>query len=721
MDTLLLQTETGRASIDAAGFATLLFDMPGAVNKIGAAFLRDLGPLVDAIAGAPGLRGVLVESAHKDFCVGADLDMVFSERDPARIYAASQALNGALRRLETLGHPVVALVRGSALGGGCELALAAHHRVGVDAPGARIGLPEVQLGVIPGGGGTQRLPRLIGAQAALEHMLLAKTPRLPAARDLGLIDVLVGDLDEARQVARAWIDAHPGATQPWDRPDFAWPGVAPGSEGWRNLFMGAAAMLYGRSAGVFRAPEVVLEVVQEGGALRMERALEVEARAFAAIVVSDGCKDMIRTVWYSRNAAERQVGLPALPRGADDGIQRVVVLGAGMMGGGLAALLAERGFTVVLKDIAPAALDAAVAHARAHLERRLRTPERASEALARIHASTDVAAVDGADLLIEAVVEDVRVKHAVLAALEPRLAPGALWATNTSALPIAELGAPAADRGRFLGLHFFSPVEQMPLVEVVQGPDTAPAAVARALSFCRRLGKTPILVNDGYGFYTTRVFAAYILEGVQLLAEGVPAALIEWGARAAGMVVPPLQVFDEVALSLGRKVLDQAESRTGRVLPGAREVLVQMVDAHGRLGRAHGAGFYQYEGPGGKRRGLWPGLAPLVAGLWGTERPVPPEDAAAVGRRLLLVQAVEAVRALESGVLRAPADGDVGALLGIGFAPQTGGPFVWLDRLGLGEAVRALDALAATHGERFSPPPLLRRMAAAGERFYPAV
>jgi 3-hydroxyacyl-CoA dehydrogenase/enoyl-CoA hydratase/3-hydroxybutyryl-CoA epimerase len=718
MDTLLLHTETGRATIDDAGVATLLLDMPGGVNKIGAGFLRDIGPMVDAIAAAPGLRGVLVESAHKDFCVGADLDMVFAERDASRIYAASQALHAALRRLETLAHPVVALVRGAALGGGYELALAAHHRIGVDAPGARVGLPEVQLGVIPGGGGTQRLPRILGAQAALEHMLLARTPRIPAAREAGLLDALAEDLPAARAAGRAWIAAHPGAVQPWDAPTFAWPGVAPGTEAWRHLFMGAAAMLFGRSAGVFRAPEVVLEVVQEGGGLRFDRALEVEARAFAAIVVSDGCKDMIRTVWYSRNAAERQVGLPALAPGASDGIARVVVLGAGMMGGGLAALLAERGFSVVLKDIHPAALDTALGHARAHLARRLRAPGRAEEAFARIAAHTDDAAVDGADLLIEAVVEDVTVKHAVLGALETRLAPAALWATNTSALPVSELGAPSRDPSRFLGLHFFSPVEQMPLVEVVQGPATAPEAVARALSFCRRLGKTPILVNDGYGFYTTRVFAAYILEGVQLLAEGFAPALIEWGARAAGMVVPPLQVFDEVALSLGRKVLDQAEARTGRVLPAARALLVEMVDGHGRHGRAQGAGFYQYDGPAGKRRGLWPGLAPLVAGLRGPERAAPAADAAVLGRRLLLAQSVEAVRALEEGVLRAPADGDVGALLGIGFAPQTGGPFVFLDRLGLPAAVAALDALAAVHGPRFAPPGLLRRMAAAGEHFH---
>lgn len=711
--------DLGALTIDGDGVAELRMQMAGRVNKINETFIRGFAEHVERLAAVEGLTGVLLTTGHRDFCVGADLDFIFGVRDPAVILEGVGGLGRAYRRLETLGVPVVAVLTGTALGGGYETAMAAHHRVVVDDPRILLGLPEVQLGVIPGGGGTQRLPRMVGIQAALELIGLAKQVRAPKAREAGLVDALAPDAAAALAHARAWIAAHPQATQAWDQPGFRMQ-PRPDSPMARNLFMGAAAMLYGKTAGAYAAPEAAITVVQEGARLSFDRALEVEARAFARLATGDQAKDMIRTIWYARHAAERMAGLPTLDRGEDAGIRKVSILGAGMMGAGLAFVSAKAGYDVVLKDIDAAALEQGMAHCRAQVRKLRHLDAAAQQALLdRIRGSLDDADVAGSDLVIEAVVEDPNVKHAVLRALQPHLAEDAIWASNTSALPIRELALPAASKDRFIGLHFFSPVEKMPLIEVIRTADTAERTIARCMDFARRIRKTPILVGDGYGFFTTRVFAAYIMEGVQLLAEGHAPALIEQAARKAGMVVPPLQVFDEVTLSLGRHVLDQAERYTGAVLPGARAVLVAMVDTASRRGRAAGAGFYTYAG--GRRVGLWDGLGAALDAALGGDRPRGGASVDALAERLLLVQAVEAVRTREAGVLARPQDGDVGAVLGIGFAPNTGGPFVYLDRRGIGASVARLEALEAAHGARYRPPALLRTMAAAGETFHPRV
>lgn len=713
------ENSLGTLTVGEDGVAELCMQMPGRVNKINESFIRGFAEHVERLAAMDGLVGVLLTSGHRDFCVGADLDFIFRERDPAVVMAGVGGLGGAYRTLETLGVPVVAVLTGTALGGGYETAMAAHHRVAVEDPRILVGLPEVQLGVIPGGGGTQRLPRMIGIQAALELIGLARQVRAPKAKAKGLVDALASDAEDAMAQARTWIAAHPGATQPWDQKGFRIQ-PRPDSGMARNLFMGAAAMLYGKTAGAYQAPEVAITVVQEGVRLTFDRALEVEARAFARLATGDQAKDMIRTIWYGRHAAERMVGLPTLQQGEDAGIQKVTILGAGMMGAGLAFVSAKAGYDVVLKDIDAGALEQGMAHCREQAGKLRHLDAQARQAiLDRVTGTLDDTDVAGSDLVIEAVVENLTVKHAVLTALEPHLAPDAIWASNTSALPIAELAAPSAAKDRFIGLHFFSPVEKMPLIEVIGTADTSERTAARCMAYARRIKKTPILVGDGYGFFTTRVFAAYIMEGVQLLAEGHAPALIEQAARKAGMVVPPLQVFDEVTLSLGRHVLDQAEQYTGSVLPGARAVLEAMVDVESRLGRAAGAGFYSYEG--GRRAGLWAGLGGMLDGALGQGRACGGASVDELVERILLVQAVEAVRTRESGVLRRPQDGDVGAILGIGYAPNTGGPFVHLDRIGIPRAVARLDTLADAHGERYRAPGLLRDMAAAGEGFYEPV
>jgi 3-hydroxyacyl-CoA dehydrogenase/enoyl-CoA hydratase/3-hydroxybutyryl-CoA epimerase len=685
------------------GIVTLTLAMPK-VNKINAGFAEMLSRGLDEALATPGRVGIVLASGHRDFCVGADLDMIYALRDPAQVRAATAGLNALFRRLETCGVPVVALITGSALGGGCEVALACHHRVAT--ADAQIGLPEVNLGVIPGGGGTQRLPRLIGIQAALEIIAQAQILRADRARKVGLVDAVVADKDAAYAAARAWIVANPGAKQPWDK-GAKIPGAQPGSEEARNLLLVASAMLEKKTAGVYPAAELAVRAVAEGLAVTFDAGVTIESRHFAKLVVSDQAKDMIRTFWYHKNAVERQEGLP---RAAAHGVRKVAILGAGMMGGGLGFVCAQRGFTVVLRDIRQAALDAARAHCEQQAAgmKHLSAEDRAA-LLGRITYSLELQDVAGSDLVIEAVVEDLGVKAKVTAEVEPLLAPGAIFASNTSAIPITLLAKASANPANFIGMHFFSPVEKMPLLEIIVGEGTSEETLARTLAFGNAIKKTSIVVNDGYGFYTTRLFASYILEGCQLVAEGHDPVLVEWAGRTTGMVVPPLKEFDEVTLTLGLHAFTSRGAITGQPLEMAGVDLVRrMVHEFGRTGKAGGKGFYDYEG----ERRIWPGLRDLAMGT--------PEKTgvAYLARRLMLVQAAEVARALDEGIVRRWRDAEVGAIFGVGFAPNTGGPLAWMDRQGIPALVEELRAMAALHGPRYAPAPLLVRRAERGERFF---
>ena len=690
------------------GIATVTLAMAGRANKVNAAFGQGLLAALEGILASGQATGIIIASAHKDFCVGADLDMLYVERDPTKMYAMVRELGALYRKLETCGLPVVAALSGSALGGGYELALACHRRIALDDARVQLGLPEVNLGVIPGAGGTQRLPRLIGVQAALELMAQGKVLRAPKAFGAGLVDELVSSPEALRERAIAWIHASKGARQPWDSGQVP-PGVAPNSAEGRQIFIAAAAMLYKKTAGAMKAPEELLAVVQEGLRLSFDRAMEVEARAFARVATSDQAKDMIRTLWFFRTAAEKHAGLP---RAETDAVHRVTILGAGMMGAGLGYLAAAAGKQVVLKDISADALEKGMAHVRAQVaERQRHLPAEAREALlARVSGTLDDGPIHGTDLVIEAVVENLDVKHRVIRQVEPLLAPGAIFASNTSALPITDLAAASAAPDRFIGTHFFSPVEQMPLLEIIRGKSTSEETVARTLAYCRAIGKLPIVVNDGYGFYTTRVFSAYIVEGANLVVEGYDPVLVEYGARVAGMAVPPLQVFDEVTLRLAAHAVEQGRRYLGDVaLPGME--LVKALVAAGRTGRADGGGFYTYAE--GKRQGIWPGLAELVSA---PRRQATVEQ---LGRRLLLAQVAEVGRTLDDGILINHRDADVGAVFGLGFAPSTGGPLSWVDRQGAARVVAELEALAAEIGPRFAPAKALRELAASGGRFFP--
>jgi 3-hydroxyacyl-CoA dehydrogenase / enoyl-CoA hydratase / 3-hydroxybutyryl-CoA epimerase len=708
-----LFTANGQATLgfDATtGIATLTLQMEGRANKINDDFGLTLQQALEWVEQQSGVKGLVLASGHKDFCVGADLDRLYRERDPASLMARLSALHGLLRRIEQLPVPVVAALTGSALGGGYELALACHHRIALDDPRIQLGLPEVSLGVIPGAGGTQRLPRLIGLQAALEHIAQGKIVRAPQAKKVGLVDALAPDRAALMEAAAAWIAQNPKSKQPWDDKRFRFPGPQPGSDDARNLFMAGSAMLYKKTAGAFPAAESAMSVVQEGCAIAFDAALLVEMREFTKLATSDQAKDMIRTLWFHRTAAEKHEGLPAAK---EHGFGKVGILGAGMMGAGLAFVCAKAGMQVVLKDVRQEALDKGMAHVDAQVAAQRHMPAEARTALReRISGSLSLDDLRGCDLVIEAVFEKLELKHAVTKETEPLLAEGGVWASNTSAIPIADLATVSAHPERFIGMHFFSPVEKMQLLEIITPPATSEATLARSLAFCRAIKKLPIVVGDGYGFYTTRVFSAYIIEGAQLVAEGHDPATIEWAARKAGMVVPPLQVFDEVTLSLAVKGFAQGRAY-GRTLDIPGVALVEAMVAQGREGKAAGQGFYDY-GKDGRR--LWSGLGQLVGGKTPASTGVE-----LIGRRLLGLQALEAARCVEVGVIKALRDAEVGAIFGVGFAPNTGGPLSYIDRRGVATFVAEMDALAKEHGERFEPPQLLREMAASGKTFFERV
>ncbi len=700
------------AQFDAeTGIATLLMQMEGRANKINMAFGEGFAAALDDCLAFEGLKGIIVASGHKDFCVGADLDFVYRSRDAAVFRDQVRQVNALYRKLETAGVPVVAALTGSALGGGYEVALACHRRVALDSPAVQLGLPEVNLGVIPGAGGTQRLPRLIGLQAALEHVAQGKIVRAPQAKKAGLVDDLQPTREAVLEAAAAWIAANPRAKQPWDNKGFRYPGgVQPDTGDARNLFAAGAAMLVKKTAGAYAAPEAAVSAIYEGTLVGLDAGLAVETTYFVNRVVSDQAKDMIRTFWYHKNAVDKQEGLP---RADDARIETVAILGAGMMGAGLAFVFAQRGFEVLLKDIGQEALERGLAHCQAQAGklRHLSTEDR-DALLSRITGTLNVEDLADADLVIEAVFENIDLKHKVIRETEAVLSPDAIFASNTSALPIGDLAKASVRPANFIGLHFFSPVEKMPLVEVITAEGTGEETLARALNVMGAIKKTPIVVNDGYGFYTTRFFSAYIMEAAQLVSEGHDPVLIEWAARQAGMVVAPLKVFDEVTLSLAAHGLDMREKYEGKPLDfGAARVVRRMVEL-GRTGKAAGKGFYDYAA---QPRKLWDGLKDLAEGT---------PDVTGVDHladRLMLVQVNEAARCLDEGILRTHRDAEIGAILGVGFSPASGGPLAWIDRRGVRDVVETLDALAARLGDHYAPPALLRRMAENGERFFEKV
>lgn len=694
--------------------ATLNLERPGdGPNRVDDAFLAALADAVDELAGRSGLRGVVVTSAQPDFLVGADIDAIYALHEPADALALARRFTALLRRLETLGTPVVAAVDGRALGGGLELALACHHRIATDRPATRLGLPEMRLGLMPGGGGTQRLPRLIGVRPALELMLDGTELDARSAHGRGIVDALAADGDELAGRARAWIEARPEPRQPWDREGFAWPGGGPDGREMRRTWSLAPALLRRRRVVALSTGVDLLSAVFEGSQVDLDTGCWIESRYFAHCVTGRPAKNALRVLWYQLAAVRRGEARPA---GHDERrFETLGVLGAGLMGAGIANVAARAGLSVRIKDVDRAHAERALDHARRQwdrdLERGRGTAEARDAALARMQAIESDAELAGCDLVIEAVDEDRSLKERVLAAAGAAVDPGTIVASNTSTLPIGSLAPACEHRGRFLGLHFFSPVERMPLLEIIRGPETGEATLAQAFDFARQIGKTAIAVNDGRGFFTSRVFAAYVLEGAALLGEGQPPALIEHAATAAGMPLGPLALTDEVSLTLIAHILDQerrdeeAAGRNPAAHPG-EAVVRALIERHGRPGRRGSGGFYDYPEEGGRR--LWPGLAEAFP------RAGSPAPSGALAERLMLVQANEAARAYAEGIVERLADANVASVLGWGFPATAGGVLGYIDELGAAAFVERTRALAARHGERFAPADILVRTAEAG-------
>ncbi len=698
----------------------LTLDMPGqSANTMNAVYREAMAATVARLqAEKDGIAGVVITSAKKTFFAGGDLnELIKVDKAHAKEFSDSvRVLKAQLRSLETLGKPVVAAINGAALGGGWEICLACHYRVALDDQSLQLGLPEVTLGLLPGGGGVVRMVRLLGLEKALPYLLEGKKIRPRQALQAGLIDALAVDRDELLAKARAWILAHPDAAQPWDNKAYQIPGGTPSSPKVAQMLAIAPSILRSKTNGCLPAPEKILCAAVEGAQVDFDTAHLIETRYFTELVTGQVAKNMIGTFWFQLNdinaGRSRPEGFaPYLTR-------KVGVLGAGMMGAGIAYVSACAGVEVVLKDINLAAAEKGKAHSATLLDKKVSrgqlTAEQREATLARIHPTQSDADLAGCDLIIEAVFEDRELKAKVSAAAQNVVGPDAVIASNTSTLPISGLATAVPDQARFIGLHFFSPVDKMPLVEIIKGTQTSDETLARGFDFVLQIKKTPIVVNDSRGFFTSRVFGTFTNEGIAMLGEGVAAPMIETEARKAGMPVGPLAVSDEVSLSLMSHIRQQtakdlqAEGKAAPTHP-ATQVIDLLVNEYQRMGKAAGGGFYEY--PAGGQKYLWPELKSRF------ERPDQRISAQDVRDRLLFIQAIETVRCVEEGVLMSTADANVGSIFGIGFAAWSGGALQFINQYGLNDFIARARYLAEQYGERFSPPALLLQKAAQGEVF----
>jgi 3-hydroxyacyl-CoA dehydrogenase/enoyl-CoA hydratase/3-hydroxybutyryl-CoA epimerase len=697
--------ETIRYEIDGDGIATVTFDAPGMpVNTMTLEWQRDLADVAaQLVHDKERIKGVLLASAKKTFFAGAALKHVLTltAADAAPGFAEIEAVKASYRKIETFGRPVAALLTGSALGGGWEVALAAHARFALDDSGVRFGMPEVSLGLIPGATGITKTVRHLGLLAAQPYLLEGKLFGPREAQLLGWVEGLGDSAAALRAQAIAWIDAHPDAVQPWDRRDYKLPGGAPSSPKIAAMLAVAPAVLAQKTRGLYPAPQAILEAMVEGVLVDYDTATRIESRKLARVMVGQNAKNMIQAFFFDLNAIKSG---RARPQGvAPWRPQKVGILGAGMMGAGIAHANAARGIACVLKDISLERAEAGRAAIRkitsAQVAKGRIDALREERLLALVAPAADVRALDGCDLIIEAVYENRALKAAVTREAEPMLAPDGVFASNTSTLPIAGLAAASARPQNFIGLHFFSPVQKMKLVEIIRGPSTSDPTVARAYDYVLALGKTPIVVNDSRGFFTSRVFGTYVMEGAAMLAEGVPAPLVEHAARAAGMPVGPLAVLDETSLALSVHVLDQTRAdyaAEGKPFtPSQGEALVEkMVKELGRAGRAAGAGFYDY--PSGQPKRLWGGLKDNF------EKAGVAVDIDALKQRLLYRQSIETARCLAEGVLTSVAEANIGSIFGIGFPAWTGGAIQFIASEGRDAFLANADALATRHGPRFA-------------------
>ncbi|HXW49913.1 MAG TPA: FAD-dependent oxidoreductase [Xanthobacteraceae bacterium] len=715
---------------DSDGIALVTWNEPGrTMNVIDAAVREELSAIVEELAADDAVKGAVITSGKDTFCAGADLTMLetlsrtFAEfvaaegedAATARLFEESRKLSLLYRRIETCGKPWVAAINGTALGGGFELALACHRRIAADNARTRLGQPEVKIGLLPGAGGTQRIARMLPPSDALQFLLKGEQVQLNRAKAMKLVDAVVPKGDLIR-VAKEWIRSGGTAKAPWDTDGFRLPGGPVYSKAGMTVFPAANAIYRRETYDNYPAAHAILQVVYEGLQLPMDQALRVESRWFAKILRSREAAAMIRTLFVSmqelNKGARRPANVPARP------LKKIGVIGAGFMGAGIAYVSALAGLDVVLIDRDPETAEKGKGHSHKLVTDQINRG-RASTAdrdalLARINPTADFVELKDCDLVVEAVFEDRKVKGEVISRTQNVIGDQAIFGSNTSTLPISSLAAAFKDQSRFIGIHFFSPVERMMLVEIIMGKETGGAALATALDFVRAIRKTPIVVNDSRGFYTSRVVGTYIREGHLMLAEGVPPALIENAGRMAGMPVGPLALTDEVAVDLAWKILKATEADLGPAMVDAKQkaLLEEMVEKRARYGRKNGKGFYDYPQSGPKR--LWPGLADLQT----TKLDPDIIDVEELKHRLLAIQALESARCVEEGVVTDMREADVGSILGFGYAPFTGGTISYIDGMGAKAFVDLCSTLAKKYGSRFKPCKLLRDMAKTGDTFY---
>ena len=720
-----------KLDVDADGIALITWDMAErSMNVINTGVIEELGTLVDKVAADAAIKGAIVTSGKDAFCGGADLTMlegmgaVFAnlvrtkgeEAAAAFVFEESRKLSQLYRRLETSGKPWVCALNGTAMGGGFELALACHYRVAADNPKTRLGLPEIKIGLFPGAGGTQRVARMLAPADALQFLLKGDQLKVDRAKAMKLIDAVVPQADLIK-AAKDWIKAGGKAKAPWDTEGFRLPGGPVYSKAGMMTFPAANAIYRRETYDNYPAARAILQVVYEGLQLPMDTALRVESRWFAKILRSPEAAAMIRSLFVSMQDLNKGARRP--PNEPPTSLKKIGVVGAGFMGAGIAQVTAAVGLQVVLIDRDQETADKGKAALHKALsdrvmKGRMKGAER-DELLARISPSADYGALKDCDLVIEAVFEDRKVKSDVIAKIQAVIGDAAIFASNTSTLPITSLASEFKEPARFIGIHFFSPVDRMMLVEIILGKQTGNKALAAALDYVRAIRKTPIVVNDSRGFYTSRVVGTYIREGHLMLTEGVPAAMIENVGRMAGMPVGPLSLNDEVAVDLAWKILKATEADLGAkaIDPRQKKLLQEMVEKRGRFGRKNGKGFYDYPANGPKR--LWPGLIELQP-----KKLLNPDniDIGELKLRLLGIQALETARCFEEKVLTDVREADVGSILGFGFAPFSGGTLSWIDMMGTKRFVELCRKLEKKYGARFAPNKLLIDLAAKGEGFY---
>jgi len=721
-------TETAvRYEKDADGIVVLTLDDPtssaNTMNELYKESMDEAVTRLESEVAAGEVTGVVVTSAKKTFFAGGNLKKMVQAGpdDAAEIFAMGEAIKAQLRRLETLGRPVVAAINGTALGGGLEITLACHHRIVVDDPKVELGLPEVTLGLLPGGGGVTRVTRMLGLADALMGVLLQGNRFKPAAaKEKGLVDELVGSREELVPAAKAWVLAHKedeeAAVQPWDRPGYKMPGGTPSSPKLAAFLPAFPANLRKQLKGAdYPAPRAIMSAAVEGAQVDFDTASRIESRYLTKLITGQNSKNMIQAFFFDLQAINagslRPEGVPTFEP------TKVGVLGAGMMGAGIAYSCARSGLEVVLKDVsfenAERGKNYSVKLCEKAVSRGKMTRESADELLGRITPAEDPAALEGCDLVIEAVFEDPALKNKVFAEVQDVVSPDALLCSNTSTLPISELAEGVNRPDDFVGLHFFSPVDKMPLVEIIRGAETSDATVAKAVDVVQKIRKTPIVVNDSRGFYTSRVIGTQINEGLAMLAEGVRPMSIERAALQAGYPVGPLQISDELNMELMAKIRNASKAAVerdgGTWEPHPAEKVIDTMIEIGRSSKLKGAGFYEYDDQG-KRLGLWPGLAdtfPPAAGQPAFDQVEDLKD------RMLFIEAIETAKCFEEGVIESAAAANIGSIMGIGFPPNTGGAVQFMQGYegGLAGFVARARELAESYGDRFTPPPYLVKLA----------